>query len=52
MNKIYDPKRQEWEALLSRPTQKLGDIEETVNTIFKAVQEKGDEALRTYTAEV
>ncbi|MGB5376913.1 histidinol dehydrogenase [Muriicola sp.] len=49
MNKIYDPKRQEWEALLSRPTQKLGDIEETVNTIFKAVQEKGDEALRTYT---
>ncbi|MGB5700038.1 histidinol dehydrogenase [Muriicola sp.] len=49
MNKIYDPKRQEWEALLSRPTQKLGDIEETVNTIFTAVQEKGDEALRTYT---
>lgn len=49
MNKIYDPKRNEWEALLSRPTQKVGDIEETVNTIFKAVQVKGDEALRSYT---
>ncbi len=41
MNKIYDPKRQEWEALLSRPTQKLGDIEETVNTIFTGCSRKG-----------
>jgi histidinol dehydrogenase len=49
MNKIYDPKRDEWEVLLSRPTQEVGDIEETVNTIFKAVQENGDEALRSYT---
>lgn len=49
MNKIYDPKRDEWEVLLSRPTQEVGDIEETVNTIFKAVQENGDEALRLYT---
>ncbi|WP_297762394.1 histidinol dehydrogenase [uncultured Muriicola sp.] len=49
MKKIYDPKRNEWEGLLSRPTQKVGDIEETVNTIFKAVQDEGDEALRSYT---
>jgi histidinol dehydrogenase len=49
MNKYYNPKRQEWGDLLARPTQKLDDIEETVNTIFKAVQNKGDEALRMYT---
>jgi len=49
MNKIYEPKRTEWEGLLSRPTQKVGDIEDTVNTIFNAVQEKGDTALRAYT---
>ncbi|NNJ88898.1 MAG: histidinol dehydrogenase [Eudoraea sp.] len=49
MNKIYDPKRNEWESILARPTQTVGDIEATVNTIFTDVQQKGDEALRTYT---
>ncbi len=49
MKKIYDPKRTEWEVLLARPTQTVDDIEETVNIIFKAVQDNGDEALKLYT---
>ncbi len=49
MNKIFDPKPNEWESLLARPTQKVGDIEATVNAIFKSVGQKGDEALRSYT---
>ncbi len=35
--------------LLARPTQTVDDIEETVNIIFKAVQDNGDEALKLYT---
>jgi len=49
MNKIFNPAPNEWESILARPTQKVGDIEATVHTIFKAVQQKGDEALRAYT---
>ena len=49
MNKIYNPKKEEWKSILKRPTQTVADIEETVNLIFKEVQEGGDAVLNTYT---
>ncbi|QBA64216.1 histidinol dehydrogenase [Muriicola soli] len=50
MKKYFNPERADWESLLSRPTQTVDDIEQTVQTIFKAVREKGDMAVREYTA--
>ncbi len=49
MNKLYNPKREEWEKLLQRPTQALEDIEQTVNDIFSEVRSKGDSAVSKYT---
>lgn len=49
MNKIYNPKREDWEDLLKRPTQTLEDIELTVNDIFSEIRSKGDSAVAKYT---
>lgn len=49
MNKIYNPNKADWEAILMRPTQTVAAIEQTVNTIFKEVQEEGDHVLKVYT---
>lgn len=49
MNKIYAPARQEWEQLLQRPTQTVGDIEGTVAQIFTEIQAAGDATLKKYT---
>lgn len=49
MNRIYNPKRQDWKTVLKRPTQSLSDIEDTVNTIFKKVEKGGDSAVKEYT---
>jgi len=49
MNKIYNPKREDWKAILERPTQTAADIESIVNTIFTEVQKEGDVALAKYT---
>ena len=51
MNKIYNPKREDWEELLKRPTQTVSDIESTVNKIFTEVQGFGDAILLKYTQE-
>lgn len=51
MNKIYNPKQENWAALLERPTKTVDDIEATVKEIFAAVQSKGDEAIQQYTAQ-
>ena len=51
MNKIYNPKREDWEELLKRPTQTVSDIESTVNKIFTEVQGFGDAVLLKYTQE-
>ena len=45
MNKIYNPKPENWDEILKRPTQTFDDIEETVKEIFKEVQKKGDKAV-------
>ena len=50
MNKIYNPKPENWASLLERPTKTVDDIEATVKEIFAAVQSKGDEAVNKYTA--
>ncbi|PCJ97211.1 MAG: histidinol dehydrogenase [Flavobacteriaceae bacterium] len=49
MNKIYNPNRTEWKALLQRPTQTLFDIEATVNSIFEEVKLDGDNIIKKYT---
>ncbi|WP_298485733.1 histidinol dehydrogenase [uncultured Maribacter sp.] len=49
MNKIYNPNKEDWKAILMRPTQTVADIEDTVNSIFKEVQEGGDSILTKYT---
>lgn len=49
MKKIYNPNRSEWSDVLKRPTQTVADIEQTVEAIFKEVQNNGDTILRKYT---
>ncbi len=49
MNKIYNPHKRDWKDLLKRPTQTVGDIEDSVNSIFAEVQDVGDKALEKYT---
>ena len=49
MKKIYNPKKEDWEAILKRPTQTVSDIESTVNKIFTEVQGLGDSILKKYT---
>ena len=49
MNKIYNPKKEDWQDVLKRPTQTVADIEAIVNTIFKEVEKDGDAVLRNYT---
>lgn len=49
MNKIYNPKREDWKDLLKRPTQTVWDIEDTVNLVFKEVNQGGDKVIKKYT---
>jgi len=49
MNKIYNPQKNEWSKILTRPTVTVDDIEETVTKIFNEVKEKGDTAISKYT---
>jgi histidinol dehydrogenase len=50
MNTSINPKRNEWSALLERPTQNFDTIGETVKIIFKEVKTKGDVAISKYTS--
>jgi histidinol dehydrogenase len=49
MNKIYNPKREDWKDVLKRPTQSVDAIEDTVIAIFKEVKADGDSVLKKYT---
>ena len=49
MNKIYNPERKNWTALLKRPTQEVDQIEDIVNKIFTEVKTNGDRVIRRYT---
>lgn len=50
MKIINDPPKNEWPALLKRPTQTIDDIEETVSQIFEEVAQRGDAAVAKYTS--
>ncbi len=49
MNKIYNPKPEDFARILQRPTKTVADIEATVKEIFKEIETKGDEAVSRYT---
>ncbi|WP_435412806.1 histidinol dehydrogenase [Psychroserpens mesophilus] len=49
MKTYLNPNKNEWSAILKRPTQTVENIEETVNAIFNDVQRRGDEAISKYT---
>lgn len=49
MEKIYSPNKDNWKAILKRPTQTVDDIEATVNTVFNEVRGEGDIAIKRYT---
>lgn len=48
MKKFFDPERQEWEAILERPTKTVEDIEQIVEQIFREVKSGGDAAVKNY----
>ena len=50
MNKIYNPKKENWSEILKRPTQSFKEIEEIVKGIFNEIQNKGDVAVAKYTS--
>ena len=50
MNIIKNPAKKEWKSLLQRPTQTVGDIEQTVTQIFDDVKRNKDAAISKYTA--
>jgi histidinol dehydrogenase len=50
MKKIFNPKPENWNTILERPTQTVDDIEATVSKIFSEVQKNGDQAIKKYTS--
>ena len=50
MNKIYNPKKENWSEILKRPTQSFKEIEEIVKGIFNEIQTKSDIAVAKYTS--
>lgn len=51
MQQYINPKKEQWEALLARPTASYTDLEPVVARVFNAVRERGDAALKEYTAQ-
>lgn len=51
MEQFLQPAREEWEALLARPTASYTELEPIVAKVFNEVCERGDAALKDYTAQ-
>jgi len=51
MQHYIDPKKETWENLLARPTASYTELEPIVAKVFNEVYERGDTALKDYTAE-
>lgn len=49
MNKIYNPVKKDWSALLKRPTTTFDAIEGIVSEVFNEISAKGDSAIAYYT---
>ncbi|WP_428225047.1 histidinol dehydrogenase [Flavobacterium sp.] len=50
MQKYNNPIPSTWDTLTQRPTESFATIEETVNLIFKDIQNNGDAAIAKYTS--
>lgn len=50
MKKVFNPPKEDWPAILERPTKKVEDIEGTVLQIFKDIEQHGDQAICKYTS--
>ena len=51
MEQFLQPAREEWEALLARPTASYTELEPIVAKVFNEVRERGDAALKDYTTQ-
>ncbi|MEL6306059.1 MAG: histidinol dehydrogenase [Bacteroidota bacterium] len=51
MQQIRFPKPEDWSEVLKRPTKTVDEIESVVETVFQAVRESGDAALKKYTTQ-
>ncbi|MEM9076239.1 MAG: histidinol dehydrogenase [Bacteroidota bacterium] len=51
MQRIVNPPREDWQDILKRPIQEVGDIEASVERIFSEVQLNGDDTILKYTVE-
>ena len=51
MKIIENPLRKDWSKINQRPTQSVEDIETKVSSIFKEIQQFGDQAIQKYTLE-
>src|SRR5690606_23965675 len=49
MERTIYPKKENWEPLLSRPTQNYSEIENLVENVFGENQSGGDAAIKKYT---
>ena len=49
MNRVINPKREDWPEMLKRPTQTVADIEKIGESIFEEVRTNGDKAIKKYT---
>ncbi len=49
MQKIINPKRINWRELTARPNFNFKELDNTVDKVFNAIKENGDEALKQYT---
>ena len=49
MKKIFNPAKEEWNAILMRPTKTVDEIEATVTEVFSEIKIKGDKAVSKYT---
>ena len=50
MNKIMNPPRESWDAVLQRPGQSFEDVEVLVRDVFRQVREEGDVAVGRFTS--
>ncbi|GAL77694.1 histidinol dehydrogenase [Algibacter lectus] len=50
MQIINNPNKIDWLEILKRPTQTVNDIEGTVTSVFQDVVNRGDAAIKEYTA--
>ena len=49
MEEFIYPKKEDWKALLARPTASYEELESLVSEVFLQVQKDGDKAVAAYT---